>query len=153
VAAIAPAFPDWNFVVTLGRTERAAEAPHQLARNVMVAAFVPYERDLPRFDIVIHHGGSGIAYASIGAGLPSLVVPHDYDQFDYAARIQFHGLGLRVARLSDPAAPALLSRLADRDAWPNVARFATAARRYRPEERFLAALTEVTRGRAGATSR
>jgi UDP:flavonoid glycosyltransferase YjiC (YdhE family) len=150
IKEIARALPDWNFVVTLGRAEIAADAPLRIAANVTVAPFVPYHRDLPRFDIVVHHGGSGISYAAISAGVPSLVVPHDYDQFDYAARIEVHGLGLRVARLSDPAVPGMLRRLADRSAWPNVARFAAAAARYRPCERFLAALAEVTRARQGA---
>jgi UDP:flavonoid glycosyltransferase YjiC (YdhE family) len=151
ITRIAQAFPDWNFVITLGRPERASDPACQVTRNVVVTPFVPYQRDLSRFDIVVHHGGAGIAYATICAGLPSLVVPHDYDHFDYAARIQFHGLGLRVARLSDPAVPRLLSRLAEPEAWPNVTKFAIAARRYHPEERFLAALADVTEGKTGAT--
>jgi hypothetical protein len=60
---------------------------------VSVCPFVPYTRDLAAFDAVVHHGGAGITYAAILHGKPSLVVPHDYDQFDFAARIEHHGLG------------------------------------------------------------
>jgi UDP:flavonoid glycosyltransferase YjiC (YdhE family) len=144
VEELARAFPAWHFVVTLGRAEEAASAPRQVAPNVTVTAFVPYHRDLARFHAVIHHGGSGVTYACLRAGVPSLVIPHDYDQFDYAARIVHHGLGLSLKRLSDAQAPAALARLMEREAWPNLPLFQAAAARYRPEERFLAALAEVT---------
>jgi UDP:flavonoid glycosyltransferase YjiC (YdhE family) len=151
VTRLAQQFPDWYFLVTLGRPQEAGAAARQIAPNAGVVPFVAYDRDLPRFDIVIHHGGSGVSYACIAAGVPSLVVPHDYDQFDYAARLVFHRLGDRVAHLSDPEVVAALRRLADRARWPALDRFKAAAARYRPHQRFLAAVQEVT-GRAAAAS-
>lgn len=141
LARIAADRPDWVFVVSEGRMDGGAvraDGPPNLR-------FVPrlcYRRDLPRFDAVIHHGGTGIAYSAIAAGLPSLVVPHDFDQFDVAARIAWHGLGLRARSLSGAARH--LDRLMDGD-WPALLRFRAAAARYEPEARFLATLHRVTR--------
>ena len=135
---LAARFPRWQFVLS-----RGGRGPSErLAPNVHAVPLVSYARDLPRFDAVIHHGGAGITSAAIVAGRPSLVVPQDYDQFDYAARIAHHGLGLRARSLR--GAEAALAHVASGD-WPSLERFRAAAARYRPEERFLAALEAAAR--------
>jgi UDP:flavonoid glycosyltransferase YjiC (YdhE family) len=63
--------------------------------NVTHYGFLPYDRYVDRYDAAIIHGGTGISYACIAAGVPMLVWPHDFDQFDHAARIVHRGLGLR----------------------------------------------------------
>ena len=138
--------PDWLFVATEGQMveEQAPSGGWSKGTalpNLIVVPRLCYVRDLSRFDAVVHHGGTGIAYSAIVAGLPSLVVPHDFDQFDMAARIAWHGLGLRAASLGG-AAPCLDALFA-RD-WPALQRFQVAAARYEPQTRFLAVLERVT---------
>jgi UDP:flavonoid glycosyltransferase YjiC (YdhE family) len=53
--------------------------------------------DLGGYDAVVHHGGAGIAHAVLAAGLPAVVIPVDYDQPDFAARLVHHGLAERLA--------------------------------------------------------
>lgn len=53
--------------------------------------YVDYAQHLHRYALVIHHGGAGILYACLAAGLPAIVYPLDYDQFDHAARLQVAG--------------------------------------------------------------
>jgi UDP:flavonoid glycosyltransferase YjiC (YdhE family) len=137
VVALSRALPQVQFVVSLGEPERAGQAGEQVAARVRVAPFVPYGPDLARFDAILHHGGSGVAYAAILAGLPSLVVPRDYDQFDYAARIVYHRLGLRVRSLAGKRAAESLERVIDRRQWPAVASFQRYAQAYTPETTFL----------------
>jgi UDP:flavonoid glycosyltransferase YjiC (YdhE family) len=115
--------PDWVIVASEGRMEGGV-AQSAGPANLLTVPRLCYRRDLPRFDAVIHHGGTGIAYSAIAAGLPSLVVPQDFDQFDVAARVAWHGLGLR-ARSLDGAAQKLDRLLAE--GWPAVARFRAAA--------------------------
>jgi UDP:flavonoid glycosyltransferase YjiC (YdhE family) len=98
---------------------------------------VPYGPDLGSFDAMIHHAGSGVAYAAILAGVPSLVVPRDYDQFDYAARIAHHGLGVRIRSLAGKKAAESLERVLDRKQWPAVATFQQYAQAYTPVKTFL----------------
>lgn len=71
--------------------------------------YIPYGSWLPRFDAVIHHGGTGVMYECIKAGRPMLVRPMDYDQFDHAARIERAGVGQRIHRWRD--IPAALTRV------------------------------------------
>lgn len=59
--------------------------------------YIPYDPHLPCFDFVIHHGGAGVLYQCLRAGLPCVVIPLDYDQFDHAARIRHAGVGV-IAR-------------------------------------------------------
>jgi UDP:flavonoid glycosyltransferase YjiC (YdhE family) len=140
LARIAADRPDWVIVASDGRMEGGAVVSDG-PPNLHVVPRLCYQRDLTRFDAVIHHGGTGITYSAIAAGLPSLVVPHDFDQFDVAARIAWHGLGLRTRSLSGAALH--LDRLME-GAWPALQGFRDAAARYAPEARFLATLHRVT---------
>ncbi|MFM7333629.1 MAG: glycosyltransferase, partial [Tabrizicola sp.] len=132
--------PDWVIVASEGRMEGGAAGAVDLP-NLITVPRLCYQRDLPRFDAVIHHGGTGIAYSAIAAGLPSMVVPQDFDQFDMAARIEWHGLGRRAKSLANAAG--LVDRLLSED-WPAIPRFRAAAGQYDPAARFLATLERVT---------
>lgn len=59
----------------------------QLEPNLLRLPFVDYDRHLPRYDVVVHHGGAGVLYHCLRARRPSIVWPLDYDQFDHAARL------------------------------------------------------------------
>ena len=146
LARLAADRPDWVILLSEGRMTGAAQPPQPMGRgpqNLLVLPRLCYRRDLPRFDAVIHHGGTGISYSAIAAGLPSLVLPQDFDQFDMAARIAWHGLGLR-ARKGAALAPQL-DRLLAQD-WPALARFRALAARHDPAARFLEVLHRVTAG-------
>ena len=137
VVALAKGFPGVEFVVSMGGH---GEGVRRVCEGVTVYPFVPYARDLGCFDAVIHHGGAGVTYAAILCGVPAVVVPHDYDQFDYAARVEFFGVGLRAE--SVPGAGVALRTVLEKKNWPELERMRAAALRYRPGERFL----ELVRG-------
>ena len=139
VAALSRLMPHVHFVVSLGQPENAGEPARRCTANVSVHRFVSYAFD--EYDAVIHHGGAGVTYAAILAGVPSLVVPKDYDQFDYAARVVHHGLGLRCDSIRDAQGP--LERLLKRDHWPALHGLQASARNYSPERRFLEILNEI----------
>ncbi len=142
-ARVAAMLPDVELVVSLGKPEQAGGPVERPAPRVTVFPFVPYARDLAAFDAVVHHGGAGITYAAILHGKPSLVVPHDYDQFDYAARVEHHGLGRRARRFVAPDLAAVLAR----PAWPELARMQRAAASYRPVEAFMETVAAVAAAR------
>jgi UDP:flavonoid glycosyltransferase YjiC (YdhE family) len=147
VRALARTLPDVSFVVSLGDPARATRAPLLLEERIALYAYVPYRRTLREFDAVIHHAGAGVTSACIEAERPVLAVPHDYDQFDFAARIVHHGLGLSARRIgSDDAAQKLRRLLAE--PWPALAQFAAHHARYRPAASFLGVVHELTGTRA-----
>lgn len=50
----------------------------------------------PQADAIVHQGGVGTTQAACYYGIPSIVVPRGFDQFENAAHIQREGWGLRL---------------------------------------------------------
>ena len=50
--------------------------------NLVVLPYADYAAEIALCDLVIHHAGTGIANEVLSLGVPSLVHPVDYDQFD-----------------------------------------------------------------------
>jgi rhamnosyltransferase subunit B len=101
-------------------TNYPEQVPAKLPRSIRVFGYLPFSQVLPRAALLVYHGGVGTLAQGIKAGVPHLVVPHGYDQFDSGWRIEQLGLGSsipetryrarRVARavesiLGDAAAP------------------------------------------------
>lgn len=89
---VAARLPAVAFDLSLGGT---ATPSGGASGRVRVLEYVDYDR-LDRYDAVVHHGGTGIAHAALAAGLPSVVIPIDYDQPDVAARLVHHDIAERV---------------------------------------------------------
>lgn len=89
----AAALPDVDLHVSLGGDPVPASA---LGSGVTVHQYVDYARDLARFAAVVHHGGAGVLGHTLAAGLPAVVVPVDYDQFDHAVRLTEAGVAAAV---------------------------------------------------------
>jgi UDP:flavonoid glycosyltransferase YjiC (YdhE family) len=100
VAAMARALPQIDFHFTDGDIAGAV-TPQASAGNFQRFAFVDYDRFLHRYQLVVHHGGTGILAHCLRAGLPAVVCPADYDQFDYAARLAYAGLASWCKRPRD----------------------------------------------------
>ncbi len=94
---VAARMPDCEFHFAHGRP---GAQTHDARGNVAHYGFLPYDSYLSRYSAAIIHGGTGITYSCIRAGVPMLVWPHDYDQYDHAARIVDRGLGLRLRTAS-----------------------------------------------------
>lgn len=55
---------------------------------------VAHEKLFLRVAAAVHHGGAGTTAAAAGAGIPQLIVPHLYDQYYWAHRVQQLGIGV-----------------------------------------------------------
>ncbi len=87
------------------------QLPKHLPAGVRHFDFLPFSQLLPRAAALVHHGGIGTSAQGLAAGIPHLVMPMAYDQFDNAARLQRLGVasvlhrskfqGARVARMLD----------------------------------------------------
>jgi UDP:flavonoid glycosyltransferase YjiC (YdhE family) len=164
--AAARALPDVEFHFTDGRvpgagvgTGAAAKTPHGGGpENFQRLSFINYGL-LPRYDLVVHHAGTGILNETLAAGLPAIVMPIDYDQFDYAARLRVAGLAVGLRTLTD--LPRTVERaLAEADTDTDAAVKAKASRqRFRDlmlnqpgEERVSALVREHLDARCDRTS-
>ncbi|MFG1301576.1 glycosyltransferase [Xanthobacter sp. V3C-3] len=131
-------------VVTLGNVLERFGA--QIPPNVRVLDSASHEAILPHAALVITHGGHGTTLRALRHGVPLLILPMGRDQNENAARVAYHGVGLRLDAAS--AAPVIADAIA-RLLWePD---FATSARRMgealRAEppaaERFVAAIEQL----------
>lgn len=88
------------------------ETPRSMAGRVHVARAVSLARVLPRCAAIVHHGGVGTVAEALAAGLPQLLVPLAFDQFDNAARVKALGCGVSLSRWL--CGPRRLARALDR---------------------------------------
>ncbi|MBF0279901.1 MAG: glycosyltransferase family 1 protein [SAR324 cluster bacterium] len=72
--------------------------PTKLPDSVQVFDYVPLSLLLPHTEILVYHGGIGTCSHAFSAGLPHLIVPMIYDQFDNANRVASLGVGDQVQK-------------------------------------------------------
>lgn len=77
---------------------RAGAIPDRGEGNFREYDFVNYAQHLADYDVVIHHGGAGVMHHCLRAGIPAVVLPLDFDQFDHAARLAAAGLAVWARR-------------------------------------------------------
>lgn len=111
VRAIAKRHPGIVFHFSHGSNHGAPVAEGE--ENFQNLPYVSYGRHLPEYDLIVHHGGSGVMNHCLYHGKPAVVYPHDYDQFDHAARLVTACLALRVRHPED-LEPMILQALADK---------------------------------------
>jgi len=90
---VARLLPEYVFHFVLGNLD--LKEPRKEG-NLHFHGYMPYTTESFRnYDVIVNHGGIGVMYTAILADVPQLVLPQDFDQYDCAARIAYHGLGLR----------------------------------------------------------
>jgi UDP:flavonoid glycosyltransferase YjiC (YdhE family) len=72
----------------------AGQVTEPLPEYVMHVPYAPFSALLPKLGAFVHHGGIGATSQALRAGVPQLIRPVAYDQFDNAA----HAMRLGVAR-------------------------------------------------------
>ena len=66
------------------------------ANNILTTPFAPFGWVFPKASSIVHHGGINTTAEALRAGVPSMIVPFGYDQFDNALRIERMNAGKRL---------------------------------------------------------
>ena len=74
-------------------TSEKKNIPEGLPDTIRAFSFLPLGKILPSCSAIIHHGGIGTLGQALKAGIPQLIRPMAYDQFDNAYRITTRKLG------------------------------------------------------------
>ena len=130
---LAKAHPDCHFFVTRGVGGEVFQCEN-LMENLSVVSYLPYKEYIPQMDYVIHHGGAGIFYQCIIYGKPALILPHDYDQFDYAVRGVEAGIAFTAKRDNIKEIGQAFDRLLAKEDWSELENLRQAAHSYHPTE-------------------
>lgn len=87
--------------------------PRQLPAGVIYADYAPFSALLPQLAAFVHHGGIGSTSQALRAGVPQLIRPVAYDQFDNADRAVRLGVAreLSARQFKPQAVAAALDRL------------------------------------------
>ncbi len=96
---VAHALPHLRFHVSGGNP--GGEQREQVD-NIQFVDYFPYDPFLSNYSAAIVHGGTGLVYSCLRSGVPMLVAPQDFDQFDHAARIVHRNLGLSCTLRESP---------------------------------------------------
>ena len=130
---LAKAHPDFHFFVTRGVGGEPFQCEN-LMENLSLVSYLPYKEYIPQMDYVIHHGGAGIFYQCIIYGKPALILPHDYDQFDYAVRGVEAGVAFTAKRDNSKEIGQAFEKLIAKENWPELENLRQAAQSYHPTE-------------------
>jgi UDP:flavonoid glycosyltransferase YjiC (YdhE family) len=100
-------------VTVAAATGGAALPADRVPANARQAAFLPYDRLLPRASVVVTNGGWGGVLASLAAGVPLVVAGGTLDKPEIARRVAWSGAGvdLRTGRPSPQAVRAAVERV------------------------------------------
>jgi UDP:flavonoid glycosyltransferase YjiC (YdhE family) len=137
--------------VLLRSSEALAGA--DLGDDMFALQHIPHRWLFPRCAAVVHHGAAGTTATALRCGVPSVLVPHNADQFTWARRMEELGVSpppiprrkLSVERLAPAIIGAATSGVMRE-------RAATLARRIRAED-GVARATEVFERRFGGATR
>lgn len=127
-------YPDYVFYVTLGDPSGLENPPSKLSENLLIFDYLPYSDVLDQMDFAIHHAGAGILMGCIDLGIPSLILPQDYDQFDNAVRAELFQIGLVSRKKTESEVLRLFNELVSREDWTHLKVLAQQSKAYQPTE-------------------
>jgi UDP:flavonoid glycosyltransferase YjiC (YdhE family) len=78
-------------------TKYVDQVPAELPDTVRHFGFVPMSKLLPRTAALVHHGGIGSCAQGLAAGIPHIVRPMSYDQFDNSRRLVRLGVAQEIS--------------------------------------------------------
>jgi MGT family glycosyltransferase len=93
---------DARVLVTTGPT--IDPASFHPGANTTVVRSAPHAQLFPEAAVVVTHAGMGTVTRALAAGAPLVCIPMGRDQHDVAARVVYHGAGLRLRSSAKPRA-------------------------------------------------
>ena len=102
--------------------------------NVSVVSYLPYKEYISPDGLCDSSRRCGYFYQCIIYGKPALILPHDYDQYDYAVRGLEAGIALTAKREDTEAIGRAFDELLARDGWSDLNKLSRVAQDYQPTE-------------------
>ncbi len=100
-------------------TRYPEQLSQRLPRHIAHFSYAPLSQLLPHCAALVHHGGIGTCSQALRAGIPQLIQPYAFDQYDNAARIERLGVGEAISQQTFRS-PTVVQRLQDLLASPEV---------------------------------
>jgi UDP:flavonoid glycosyltransferase YjiC (YdhE family) len=84
---------------------------HDLPASLLLLDEAPFDWLYPRCVAAVHHGGAGTTATALRAGIPSVIVPHNFDQPFWGKRVERLGAGTAPLPFRQLTAASLTDRL------------------------------------------
>ena len=101
---------------------------------------------MPKVDYVIHHGGAGILYSCVKYNKPSVIIPHDYDQFDYGVRADLAKIGIVAKLKSRKSILRAFDIMINKREWSNLEKLSKDFNNYSPSELLEKEINRILKG-------
>jgi len=101
---------------------------------------------LPKVDYVIHHGGAGILYSCIKYNKPAVIIPHDYDQFDYGVRADLAEIAFVAKLKSRKSILRAFDIILNKKEWSNLEKLSKDFNNYSPSELLEKEINRILKG-------
>ena len=75
--------------------------PPDLPASIQTMGYASFSQLLPRCSAIVHHGGVGTTSQALAAGIPQVIRPLAFDQFDNATRVERLRCGRWLRRQKD----------------------------------------------------
>lgn len=84
---------EYQVILSIGKNEDPKNLG-DIPKNIFIYDFVPQTQLLPEVDIFITHGGLNSTGEAIYNGVPLIVIPNIFDQYDNARKLEELGAGI-----------------------------------------------------------
>ncbi len=81
-------------------TRYPVQLPPSLPPQILHCSYAPLSQLLPHSSALIHHGGIGTCSQALRAGIPQIIQPYAFDQYDNGARVEQLGVGSTLSQRS-----------------------------------------------------
>ncbi len=81
-------------------TRYPEQLPQPLPPHIIHFSYAPLSQLLPHCATLIHHGGIGSCSQALRAGIPQIIQPYAFDQFDNGVRIEKLSVGRTISQRS-----------------------------------------------------
>lgn len=138
-------YPKYLFIVSLGSyLEREKDIIKE--NNLQIYHYLDYDEILPKVDYVIHHGGAGILYSCIKHNKPAVIIPHDYDQFDYGVRAVLAEIAFTANLKSRKSILKAFDKMLERTEWKNLEKLSKDFNNYSPSDLLEKEINRILKG-------
>lgn len=123
-------------------TRYPEQLPPALPKSIQHFSYVPLSRLLPHCAALIHHGGIGTCSQAMRTGIPQLIQPLAFDQFDNAARTVTLGVGRWISTRAFRS-PLIAATIKDLLSTPNISQRCQQTARHIRETNGLSRACEI----------
>ena len=134
VEQLSQVFRDTAFIISLGDVSGKDEDVEKINENTYLYKYIDYGEILPVVDYVIHHGGAGILYSCVKYAKPAIIIPHDYDQFDFAVRADLAKIGIPANVKKIDTIISAIKRVQEKENWIELERLSKKLHEYNPSK-------------------